>query len=753
VPSVTTTPKTLKPYIFHGLTVEYREDADEAMAECPFCGKHKMSIKVETGLWRCLVCATGSSKGGGNLMTFLKLLWQESEQATKDYASLAADRGLLSQDTLISWGVCRSILTDEWLVPGYNHQGVLTQLYRYVLLGGKFRLLATPEINHGLFLPSQQNKHASTVWVCEGIWDAMALWELLRITRREDHHLVETANMETSLLAEIGVVGTPGANVFREAWAAKFADKSVVLAYDNDHPVVNNGKSFAPVGVQGMRHATQVMVSGSEGPPRSVGYVRWNKEGDHDPELANGYDLRDCLRDQTRSGGDTAAQRIRALYDLFGRVQPAPDEWLKGHGGKAKGKGDTSLQMELLPCESWRLLTNACRKALKWTEGMDRALSVMLASVASMDLDGDQLWVKIISPPSGGKSTLCECLSVNKTYIVAKSIIRGFHSGFQSDKGSKDNSLLAQLNGKTLVTKDGDTLLQAPNRSQILAEARDVYDGNSRTHYRHGIDRDYEGVRMTWILCGTESLRELDTSELGERFLDCIIMEHIDPKTEGEINRRAARRILDSRGRQANGTPESRQDIDTTQMMQLCGGYITYLRSNAPRLFQEVVVTPEVEEEIEQYALFVAYMRARENKKQDEKIGREMSTRLYIQLLRLSLTLAVVLNRKAVDHEVMRRVRLVALDTARGKMLNIARALYEEGQEGTSIGVIALGVDLTEVKVREYLRFLRILKVVELFTPETRAGKQTRSRWRLSPEFHTLYEQVAGQGNRKEHDE
>jgi hypothetical protein len=67
--------------------------------------------------------------------------------------------------------------------------------------------------------------------------------------------------------------------------------------------------------------------------------------------------------------------------------------------------------------------------------------------------------------------------------------------------------------------------------------------------------------------------------------------------------------------------------------------------------------------------------------------------------------------------------------------------------------VIALGVDLTEVKVREYLRFLRILKVVELFTPETRAGKQTRSRWRLSPEFHTLYEQVAGQGNRKEHDE
>src|SRR5690606_35550052 len=137
-----------------------------------------------------------------------------------------------------------------------------------------------------------------------------------------------------------------------------------------------------------------------------------------------------------------------------------------------------------------------------------------------------------------------EAISVNQDYVVAKSTIRGFHSGFKTDgNGEEDNSLIDQIRDKTLVTKDGDTLLQSPNLGQILSEARDLYDSTSRTHYRNKMSRDYAGVRMTWLLCGTSSLREIDQSELGERFLDCVLMDDIDDELEDAILWRVANRV------------------------------------------------------------------------------------------------------------------------------------------------------------------------------------------------------------------
>jgi len=207
-------------------------------------------------------------------------------------------------------------------------------------------------------------------------------------------------------------------------------------------------------------------------------------------------------------------------------LAPVPEEWLTGPSGKAR--------KELYPahCESWKELVCAWRKAMRWTDGLDRCLGVVLAAIVSTPLPGTQLWVKVVSPASTGKSELAEAAAVSKKYIMAKSTIRGFHSGYQTDKdGKEDNSLISKLSGKTLVTKDGDTLLRSPNLEQILSEARDLFDCVSRTHYRNKQSKDYTGIRMTWILFGTSSLRMIDSSELGERFLDCIIMEDIDEST------------------------------------------------------------------------------------------------------------------------------------------------------------------------------------------------------------------------------
>lgn len=407
-------------------------------------------------------------------------------------------------------------------------------------------------------------------------------------------------------------------------------------------------------------------------------------------------------------------------------------------------KQKSEKDLEIKPCKSWAVLVNSWRKALTWTDGLDRALSVMLASVTSTKSVGDQLWVKVIGPPACGKSTLCEALSVNKKYVKAVSTLRGFHSGYRSgDEKDKDNSLIPLIMDKSLVIKDGDTLLQLPNRDQVLSEARDLYDSVSRAHYRSGIDRSYEGVRFTIILCGTNSLRLLDISELGERFLDCVIMEMIDEELEDEILMRVANQADYHMAYESDGKVETQYPPELIKAHQLTGGYVSYLRMNAQRLLTAIDMNENAKRRCMALAKFVAFMRARPSVKQQESEGRELATRLTKQMVRLAKCLAVVLNRDQVDDEVMRRTALVAMDTARGRTLEIVKALSTFGVAGAEPRQISSVTRQLEDKERYLLRFLRSLGAIETFTVRLPSGVHTRTKWRLTERMQQLYTEVS----------
>ena len=378
--------------------------------------------------------------------------------------------------------------------------------------------------------------------------------------------------------------------------------------------------------------------------------------------------------------------------------------------------------------------------------GLDHALSVMLASVASTKTVGDQLWVKVIGPAACGKSTLCEALSINQDYVFAKSTIRGFLSGYRKDGGKdkEDNSLIPLVRDKTLVTKDGDTLLNLPNLGQILSEARDLYDGTSRSHYRNAMGNDYAGVRMTWLLCGTSSLRAIDSSELGERFLDCVIMEGIDDELEDEILWRVVNRADRNLAIESDGEPGTQYEPELVEAMQLTGGYVSYLRENA------VSVLPAIENprwalrQCARLGKLVAYMRARPSQRQDEGAEREFAPRLVSQHVRLAKCLAMVLNRKSVDEKVMRRVRRVSLDTSRGQTLAIAHCLHKSS-DGSEVKALSAFTNQPEEKIRTLLRFLRQIGVVEPFNVKT-VGVSYRVRWRLTRRLRLLYNSVMEEG-------
>lgn len=395
------------------------------------------------------------------------------------------------------------------------------------------------------------------------------------------------------------------------------------------------------------------------------------------------------------------------------------------------------------PCNNYVELRSAWEEAMVWTDGLDHGLTSMLASIASVSSLGDQLWLKIIGCAGSGKSVLCEALSVSKKYIVAKSTIRGFHSGFTIDGGGEeeDNSLLCKLYGKTLVTKDGDTLIQSPNYQQILSEARDIYDGASRTHYRNKMGKDYERLRLTWLLCGTSSLRVLDQSELGERFLDCVIMEKIDEEQEDEVLLRVVNRAVENLAIEATDDLESYNDPAMIKAMQLTGGYVEWLRENAGEVLPTIYNSQETLLKCAKLGKFVAFMRARPSRVQDENVEREFAARLAIQLTRYANCLALVLNEKSVSPKVMKRTERIALDTGRGQSLEIVDYLYGE-ENGSEIKAIAICMGDEVYKTRRMLKFMQRIGIVRTFRQEKIKGVKGQIRWRLSSRFRKLYETV-----------
>ena len=291
-------PEALRPYLFHGLDLSWTDGDREAVGDCPFCGREeKFSVDTQEGLWICRVCGEGNKNGGGNAQVFLRVLHEFSVNATSDYSALANSRGMLCPDVLVHWEVCRSITTGRWMIPGYGPDGKMNQLYQYMTAGPDrvMKLLPTPTLGHQLHGVNLYRKDRSVVYLCEGPWDAMTLWEVLGKARPGEEGLGTTATQSKSLLNDANVLAVPGCSTFFPSWLPLFSGKTVCLMYDSDHPREHpkTGKPILPAGFKAVKRISS-LLSSSRNPPDQIRYLRWGPEG-YDPERPSGTDIRDYL--------------------------------------------------------------------------------------------------------------------------------------------------------------------------------------------------------------------------------------------------------------------------------------------------------------------------------------------------------------------------------------------------------------------------------------------------------------------------
>lgn len=282
MPKVNEHPEQLRAYLFHGLDLSYSGSGD-AVGECPFCKRErKFFVSQKNGLYNCKVCGEA-----GNHYTFIRTLFKESAAALSGIEEVAKDRRV-SVDTLLRWGLRRSIIDNEWILPAYGipkpgEETEIANLYRWSEMSGKRRLLSSPKPPFAISLFGTQfwDQSLSEVFICEGPWDAMALEEE---AVKEGRH-------------EFNIVAVPGCETFREEWVKLFSRKHVTLIYDNDAPrkIPNKNQYAPPAGYAGMKATARKLKT----VVASVSIMNWGTEG-YSPNLPSGFDLRDFLNSDVK---------------------------------------------------------------------------------------------------------------------------------------------------------------------------------------------------------------------------------------------------------------------------------------------------------------------------------------------------------------------------------------------------------------------------------------------------------------------
>lgn len=386
---------------------------------------------------------------------------------------------------------------------------------------------------------------------------------------------------------------------------------------------------------------------------------------------------------------------MKRIHSLLAKFKPVPPSWFEG--SKAKSVAHSQPTVPPAECKSYADLVDVWKDtrnepngkpgALFWTDSIDVTFSTMLAVAASTKLQGAQLFLRVLGPPGTVKTTLCEALSANKSYTFPMSQMTGFHSG------QDGNELFQLIDGKTVIINEGDMLLHAANRDATLAQIRDMWSGKIRAHYRNGVSYALEGLRATFIIAGTATLRKLNRSAAGDRFLDSVVYERVNKgsadKQEMDLLNRVALMALTRCGAESDGTPESQDDPLKVRAVQKTVGFLSYLRETAPLHASELI--KETQSRIIanrppgwaisciQLAQLVAYMRARpDEKSESDETEVELASRLTEQFIRLAICQSIVMGR-SVDDEVMRRVARVARDTCWGRTFKIANTILENG--------------------------------------------------------------------------
>lgn len=604
----------LEGFFQQGVPKTERIKGDQYESDCVFCQKEgKFYINIKNSLWDCKKCGMK-----GNYLTFLEEVCKLNESLITDEILnlLAIDRNL-PLVALKGYGI------------GWDGRKYTIPLYDF---GNKFKgvrcyrpghkIMSVKDTKVQLFGAQQLNTRSQDpIFLCEGEWDAMAFTWLLK------------------KLGKIGiVVGSPGANTFKDEWGSFFFQKDVTVLYDND-----------TAGEAGELKVHMVLQNIA----KSINYLHW-PEGKPD-----GYDIRDLV--------SQLAYRDKKPKTCLNKIV----NWLQ--------EVPRTLMSQAVPDKNGKLILNPDRRKRfpkkTYKEVIDAfqtylymkditPIKVMLATVFANKIDGEMIWMFLVAPPSSAKTELIRSLFLLQNVLPVSSMTQNtLLSGFMTP-GKTDMSLLKQLDGKIMAIKDFTSVLamMQVKRDEIFGQLRDAYDGESSKYFGHGqhaITKAKFGL-ISGVTGAIEKFGNVHQT-LGERFLRYYI-----PKDTAEDEIMAKlQRAMENTGRDTG----LRKTLAET-----VAGYFEHQDIQRPTVPEKIAT------KIMYISRFTALMRGFVDKDQNNHIlykpDAEAPIRLCKQLFQMAIGLACVEGRTEVNEDDYDIIRKIAVGTCPSRVEAVIAAIY-----------------------------------------------------------------------------
>lgn len=656
--------RDISPFEFH-TNLRAEEHNSQFVMDCPFCGGEQKFYFNSEYQWDC---KRGSCGKSGNVYQFIRNIYDMFDNVTKSAEILATVRGL-PREYFVKNGIKHNDLNGSFLIPAFKHDKV-HNLYKAIQKKefdktkgdwvDKWLILATPGIDHMLIHWLETSN--DTLWIGEGHWDKVAGDAIIGNTN------------------PITMMNVPGAGVWKPAWCEALADKDIVFMYDNDKK-----------GQAGFERVILQQIAKSPHKPKSISYLAW-PEG-----LPDGYDLNDVYKEHRRQSFKWIQEHIKPYS--------APENAVVVKTTIETIKADTS-------CDSFDKLLDMFKSLYHVTPDMEMALACLLASAYSINIEGEQLWYKIIGPPGCGKTTLAKMMS-SSDRVVLRSTFTGLFSGWKDDS-DEDASMVPLITNKMLVVKDADALLRQPNVERIFSELRDFYDKDSSTQYKNRVHNDYRNIRCTMVLCGTNVLRRADSSFLGERFLD------LELGITRDDEERIKYKMLEKSEMVAFAENQLPPD---TPLMAASKGFIDHHLLNRTASIRP---SQQVKDSIYILSTLISQMRTKVDR---DSMGKgevtftpvvEVPSRLIGQLMKLAICLPVVTGN---DKLVMPAIRKIAKDiidptSSRFKISQILCDGYFNRD------TIVENVEMSRTSVTRFLDDLRHLNFLDIEFRSSSVGRR-----------------------------
>lgn len=359
----------------------------------------------------------------------------------------------------------------------------------------------------------------------------------------------------------------------------------------------------------------------------------------------------------------------------------------------------------------------------KWLLIKDKGIiKILVGAVIANKLNGDPVWVFIVTASGGTKTELIRGLNkIDGIYPLSDLTAQTFLSG---EKSRKDASLLLQLPREVILTlKDFTTVLtmHRDKRHAILSQLREIYDGQYKKSFGTGETKEWEG--KLGFIAGVTPIIDKHSSiyqTLGERFVQYRPLQ-ADPI---EISLRA----IGNSGKEK----EMREEIQNAFADFICGLSI---------LQGQITIPEDLKNRIAYLATFCVKARSgvvREGytTREIELIPEtELPTRLSKQLITLVSAFYLISGGFTdEDYELIYKVGMDTLPQNRRLVINV----LIEADDYLETADVAMKIEYPTNTTRRILEDLHGLKLIK----REHQGKGYADRWIMKDDTRELLERA-----------